>query len=143
MNGDDRLIFRINLAQQKLRAHCNQVLREQGIEVTLGQSGILFLLRRQDGQTMGQLSQALAVKNPTLTGLVDRLERSALVTRQASQDDRRAIRIYITPKGIEESDKAKTVIQRVNQEIKAGFSEDEIEAFKRVLNGIMAKFDQS
>jgi DNA-binding MarR family transcriptional regulator len=143
MNGDDRLIYRINLAQQKLRAHCNQVLRDQGIEVTLGQSGILFLLRREDGQTMGQLSAALAVKNPTLTGLVDRLERSGLVTRQASQDDRRAIRIYITRKGLDESDKAKTVIQGINQEIKAGFSENEIDAFKRVLDNILTKFNQS
>ncbi len=141
MRGDDRLIYRINLAQQKLRAHINHVLREQGVEVTLGQSGILFLLRREDGQTMGRLSQALAVRNPTLTGLVDRLERSALVTRKASRKDRRSTRIYITPKGVAESDRAKTVINRVNREIKAGFSEAEIDAFKRVLDNIMEKFD--
>jgi DNA-binding MarR family transcriptional regulator len=142
MTGDDRLIFRINLAQQKLRAHLNHVMRQAGLEVTLGQSGILFLLRREDGQTMSRLSRALAVKNPTLTGLVDRLERSRLVTRRASRNDRRAIRIYVTPQGIEESDRAKNVINRVNQEIKAGFSEGEIEVFKRVLGGIMEKFDQ-
>lgn len=143
MNGDDRLIYRINLAQQKLRAHCNQVLREEGVEVTLGQSGILFLLRRADGQTMGQLSAALAVKNPTLTGLVDRLERSGLVRRQASQEDRRAIRIHVTKKGIQESEKSKIVIKRVNQEIKDGFSKNEIDVFKRVLDGVLDKFEST
>ena len=89
---------------------------------------------------MTDLSKALAVKNATLTGLIDRLERSAFVMRRASKNDRRSIRIYITPEGIEECDKAKPVIKRVNEEIKDGFSQEEIEVFKRVLNSVFQKF---
>jgi len=140
MKDDDRLIYQIFMAQQKLQASINNTLITKSIKVTLGQAGLLFLLRRDDGQTMTELSKALAVKNATLTGLIDRLERSAFVMRKASKNDRRSFRIYITPEGIEESDKAKPVIKRVNEEIKSGFSQKEIEVFKRVLNSVFQKF---
>ena len=140
MKDEDRLIYLIFMVQQKLKASINSTLISEGIKVTLGQAGLLFLLRRDDGRTMTELSKALAVKNATLTGLIDRLERSAFVMRRASKDDRRSIRIYITPVGIEECDKAKPVIKRVNQEIKSGFSQEEIEVFKRVLHSVFQKF---
>ena len=140
MIDDDRLIYQIFMAQQKLQASINNTLIAEGIKVTLGQAGLLFLLRQDDGRTMTALSKALAVKNATLTGLIDRLERSGLVMRKASRKDRRAIRIYLTPAGIEECDKAKPVIKRANEEIKYGFSREEIDVFKRVLNSVFRKF---
>ncbi|CAB1065403.1 hypothetical protein D1BOALGB6SA_10200 [Olavius sp. associated proteobacterium Delta 1] len=143
MKTDDRLIYQIIMAQQKLRTYITNALFTEGIRVTLGQAGILFILQRDDGRTMTELSRALAVENSTLTGLIDRLERSAFVMRRASKNDRRSIRIYITPEGVAECDKAKPVIQRVNEEIKSGFSQEEIEVFKSVLNAVFQKFNPS
>jgi len=62
------------MAQQKLRTYITNALLTEGIKVTLGQAGILFLLQRDDGQTMTALSKTLGVKNATLTGLIDRLQ---------------------------------------------------------------------
>ena len=140
MKNDDRLIYQIFMAQQKLLASINNTLIAEGIRITLGQAGLLLLLQQNDGQTMTELSKALAVKNASLTGLIDRLERSAFVMRKAGKNDRRSIRIYITPEGTEECSKAKPVIKRVNEEIKSGFSPEEIEVFKRVLNSVLQKF---
>ena len=141
MQIDDRLIYLISMSQQKLWTYLKTALKSEGIRVTPAQAGILFLLKQENGQSMTELSKALAVKNATLTGLIDRLERSAFVTRRASKNDRRSIRIYLTPEGIEECEKAKPVIQRVNAEIKSGFSQEEIEVFKRVLNSTYQKFN--
>jgi len=143
MKTDDRLLYQIFTAQQKLRTYIANALLTRGIRVTLGQAGILFLLQQDDGQTMTELSKALAVQNATLTGLVDRLERSAFVMRKASKNDRRSIRIYITPQGTKECDKAAPVIKRANDEIKSGFSRKEVDVFKRVLTGVAEKFTSS
>lgn len=140
MKTDDRLIYQIFMAQQKLQTSINNTLIAKGIKITLGQAGLLFLLQQNDGRTMTELSKALAVKNASLTGLIDRLEKAAFVRRKASKNDRRSIRIYITPKGTEECDKAKPVIKSVNEEIKSGFSRGEIDVFKRILNSIFQKF---
>lgn len=142
MIAEDRLIYLVFMAQQKIRTHITNVLLAEGIKVTLGQVGILFLLQHDDGQTMTELSKTLAVANPTLTGLVDRLERSDFVRRQAGSDDRRSFRIYLTPDGIKECEKVKPIIKKINDQIKAGYSKEEIEVFKSVLQSFFNKFDK-
>jgi DNA-binding MarR family transcriptional regulator len=140
MKEDDRLIYLLFLAQQSLRTHIQAALLAEGVRVTLGQAGILFLLEGQDGQIMSELCTALGVDNSTLTGLVDRLERSGFVTRKAGRADRRRFRVYITREGMEEAKLAKPLIRRINGEIKSGFLPDEIETFKRVLRSLLDKF---
>ena len=140
---DNRLIFLIFSAQQKLRIYLNNALSAAGVRVTVAQAGILFLLKQKDGRTMTELSQILGIDNSTMTGLTDRLEKTGFAKRQASTGDRRASHIHITSEGLAEVEGAKRVIRQVNEEIKTGFSEEEIEAFKRVLNGFFDKFQRN
>lgn len=140
MKADDRLIYQLFMAQQNLRTYINNALLEGGIKVTLSQAGILFLLTERDGQVMTELSSSLAIDNSTLTGLVDRLERSGYVTRRPGDFDRRSFRIDITPHGAEESERAKSLIRRINQEIRSGFSQEEIETFTHVLRSVSERF---
>lgn len=140
MPTDDRLIYLVFTAQQKLKTYLNNTLSSEGVTVTPAQAAILFMLREKDGQSMSELSQVLSMDNSTVTGLVDRLQRSGLVTRRANPDDRRISLIRITPQGVEEIKKAKPVITRVNERIKAGLSEQEINTFKGILNSFFEKF---
>jgi DNA-binding MarR family transcriptional regulator len=140
MIKDDRLIFLVFSAQQKLKTYLNGALATAGVRVTTAQAGILFLLKQKDGRTMTELSQILGIDNSTMTGLTDRLEKAGFLKRHADPGDRRASHIHITPQGLAEVEGAKAVIRRVNEEIKTGFSKEEIEAFKRVLNGFFDKF---
>jgi len=139
---DDRLIFLIFTAQNKLRTYLNNALTAAGVRVTYVQAGILFLLKQSNGRTMSDLSQLISVDNSTLTGLVDRLEKAGFVFRQASPTDRRALLIHVTPEGIAEGEKAKAIIRGVNAEVKAGFSPAEVDIFKGVLRSFSAKFNK-
>jgi DNA-binding MarR family transcriptional regulator len=71
------------------------------------------------------------------------MERSRYVVRRPGDSDRRAFRISITPKGLEESNRARPLIRKINEEIKSAFSQEEIEIFKRVLRGLLEKFGKS
>jgi len=141
MPPDDRLIYLLFTAQQKLRTYLKKMMTKENVRVTTAQAGILFLLKQKDGRTMSELSQILSIDNSTITGLVDRLEKTGLVRRNASPHDRRASHVFINPQGIEEVDKAKKVIRMVNQEIKNGFSAEELESFNRILRSFFHKFD--
>ncbi|HOK06585.1 MAG TPA: MarR family transcriptional regulator [Syntrophales bacterium] len=141
--GEDRLIFLLFTAQNKLRTYINAALAAAEAKVTIVQAGILFLLKERDGRTMSDLSQYLGVDNSTLTGLVDRLERAGLVVRRPSPSDRRALIVEITPAGREEAQRAKGVIRPINEAIKEGFAPEEIAAFKAVLGAFGRKFDRN
>ncbi len=142
MVQDDRLIFLVFSAQQKLKAYLNAALSASGVRVTVAQAGILFLLKQRDGRSMTELSQILEIDNSTMTGLTDRLEKADFVRRHASPSDRRASQIHITPEGLQEVEGAKRVIRRVNEEIKEGFTGEDVESFKRVLNSFFSKFNR-
>jgi len=133
MPPDDRLIYLLFTAQQKLRTYLKKKMTKENVRVTAAQAGILFLLKQKNGRTMGELSQIISIDNSTITGLVDRLEKTGLVRRDASPHDRRASHVFINSQGLDEVDKAKRVIRAVNQEIKNGFSAADLESFNRIL----------
>jgi DNA-binding MarR family transcriptional regulator len=140
MPKDDRLIFLVFTAQLKLKTYLKNTFSEAGVTITPAQSGILFLLKAKNGQTMSELTQVLSIDNSTLTGLVDRLERAGFVKRNAGTLDRRASHVFITDRGSEEIDRAQAVIRRVNEQIKADFTESEVEAFKKILKSFFVRF---
>ena len=139
MQKDDRLIYLISRAQHGLMTHLKKALNAEGTNITPVQAGILFLLRKT-AHTMTELSRILSIDNSAITGLVDRLEKSGLAERTANPNDRRAYLIRITDKGKNEIDRAHVIIKKVNEEIKSGFSADEMETFKKVLNSLLEKF---
>lgn len=139
---DDRLIFLLYRAQNKLQNHLKERLAVAGVRITPAQAGILFLLKQKNGRTMTELSEALSTDNSAVTGLVDRLEKLGCIVRTPCANDRRAYRIHITAEGLREVETAKEVIRKVNAEIQEGFSEKEIEAYRKVLVGIFEKFSK-
>ena len=141
MPPDDRLIYLIFTAQQKLRTHLGNVMVRENVRVTPAQAGILFLLAEKDGRTMSELSRILSIDNSTLTGLVDRLEKAGLARRDASPNDRRASHVYISPEGVQEMKKARSIVGRVNREITDGFTPEELASFKKILRSFFHKFN--
>ena len=50
-------------------------------------------------ETVTVLAEACLLQQPTMTKVLDRMERSGLVTRQQDARDRRLVRVHLAPKG--------------------------------------------
>jgi DNA-binding MarR family transcriptional regulator len=140
MAVEDRLIFLISKVYQKLIMNLQKSFSESGIEVTPIQVMLLFFLQKMDGSSLTQISQGLMLENPTVTGLIDRLEKSGYVKRSDHPNDRRVYLIYLTEKGNKVANKALPIVKRLNEQIKEGYSGREIESFQKVLIGAFNKF---
>ncbi len=137
---DDRLLFLLSRSQHVLKNYLKKEFSRAGVDISPAQMGILFLLKLKDGRKMSEFSTALFIDNSAITGLVDRMEKAGLLERRSNPDDRRQNMIFITTKGLEEGNRAKRLSNRINEEIKSGFSNEEIEVFKRMLNSFFDKF---
>jgi DNA-binding MarR family transcriptional regulator len=80
------------LFRQVARVHGRAV---RSFEVSAVQANILALLWLEGAMTAGVLQEALALGSSTLTGAIDRMEKSGLVERTAVAGDRRAV--LLTP----------------------------------------------
>jgi DNA-binding MarR family transcriptional regulator len=140
MAVEDRLIFLISKVCQKLIINLQESFSDSGVEVTPIQVMLLFFLQKNDGLSLTQISQGLMLENPTVTGLIDRLEKSGYVKRSDHPNDRRVYLVYLTEKGNLVANKALPIVKKLNEEIKKGYSREEIEGFKKVLIGAFNKF---
>ncbi len=67
--------------------------------VSFPQYCLLGFLAQQDHLTMSEIAQRMGHTTAAATGLVDRLEKLGHVKRAHGVDDRRKIRVQITPTG--------------------------------------------
>jgi MarR family transcriptional regulator, lower aerobic nicotinate degradation pathway regulator len=74
----------------------NQVATEHDMSLT--QLRVLAILRDHE-PTMAQLASHLGLERSSVSGLVDRAVGRGLVRRDTSADDRRAVRVSLTPEG--------------------------------------------
>ena len=140
MAVEDRFIFLISKVCQKLIITLQKSFSESGIEVTPIQGMLLFFLQKNDGSSLTQISQGLMLENPTVTGLIDRLEKLGYVKRSDHPNDRRVYLVHITEKGKKVANKALPIVKKLNEEIKKGYSKEEVENFRKILTGAFNRF---
>ncbi|MGD8450502.1 MAG: MarR family transcriptional regulator [Phycisphaerae bacterium] len=75
------------------------LVEEHGL--TSPQAATLRAALRLDSASAGDLARAVRLSQPTVTGILDRLERRGLISRNRDPRDRRSILIRVTPEGIQ------------------------------------------
>jgi MarR family transcriptional regulator, 2-MHQ and catechol-resistance regulon repressor len=71
----------------------------QGSGLTAGQLGVLEVLLHLGPMHACDLSQKLLRSNANMTTVIDNLEKAGLVTRERTKEDRRFVRVALTPEG--------------------------------------------
>lgn len=104
-----------------------------GIDVTIEQWSVLYHLWKLDGQSQQQLCDATYRDKPSITRLVDNLEKLELVKRVASKEDRRINKIYLTKQAAELQMQTMEVANQTLNEALAGVTNGQIEIAKEVL----------
>src|SRR5690554_2463121 len=93
------LCYQLKATMKKVEKYITQELNRYG--VNLAQSFVLFSLLENDGSTLSEIGLRAQIENSSLTTMVDKLEKENLVERRSYPQDRRVIRLYLTPKGRE------------------------------------------
>jgi MarR family transcriptional regulator for hemolysin len=79
------------------------------------------------------LAKQLRIEGATLTRHLDRMEREGLIVRTRDGDDRRQIRVDMTPKGRALHRRLRTTAHAVGSRATAGISERDEATLRRVL----------
>ena len=103
------------------------------IDVTIEQWSVLYHLWKEDGLSQQQLCDATFRDKPSITRLVDNLEKLKMVTRVASKDDRRINKIFLTNEAKELQEQTMLVANQTLNEALAGVSNGQVELAKEVL----------
>ncbi len=77
-------------------------LRKEAVQlgITGGQATLLGQISQNPGIGLRALAELEGIATPTVSGLVDRLQRAGMLERVRSETDRRRIGLTITPEGV-------------------------------------------
>lgn len=136
---DTSVGFLLNRAARSMRRSLESRLVTHRLTAT--QYIVLELLAKKDGLSQSQLGSRLYFDNPTVTGVIDRLERDGLVERRRTSDDRRVINVFLSGKARELLRRISTVADDLDREAMQGFSQKEKTELIRTLNTIWEKMN--
>jgi DNA-binding MarR family transcriptional regulator len=106
--------------------------------ITHAQWATLFMLQRCRASTVAELARETQSDPGAMTRLLDRLEAKGFCRRQRSTDDRRVVRIELTPEGEIAAREVPIVLSQVLNEHLAGFSKAEWSQMKDMLKRMVA-----
>lgn len=106
---------------------------QAGLNLTIEQWSVLYHLWKEDGKSQQELCNATFRDKPSITRLVDNLEKLQLVKRVSSENDRRMNLIYLTKHAQKLQDQAMNLAEETLNEALETVPSDKIDVCKEVL----------
>jgi DNA-binding MarR family transcriptional regulator len=123
--------FLLGAIGRSQRTQMNEAL--SGIGLYAGQEMFLWRLWRQDGLTQSQLAERMCVQPPTVSKMLDRMEKAGLVMRRPDSDDSRVTRVYLTEQGRRSQDAVSEIWKNIERRLTEGLSVEERLLLRRLL----------
>lgn len=121
---------------QAFNQSLNKNFRENKVDLTREQWSILALLWEEDGKSQQFLADKSYRDRPSVTRLLDNLEKLQLVQRQADPNDRRSKLIFLTDKGKNMEKKVKEIVEKTVDLAIKNIKKEEIEFMKTIFDKI-------
>ena len=114
-------------------------------DLTSSQMDVLIYLRINEGKEIHQreIENWLRLKNPTVTGILNRLEEKGFIVRKTNPNDRRFRQIELTEKSIRILDEAKEEMETRDERIYSCMTEEERQILEELLDRILSHITES
>jgi DNA-binding MarR family transcriptional regulator len=128
---DDYICFNVGRVMRRVYEHYDSRLTP--FNLTTPQYMVFNALWMGDGITIGELGQRVALDGSTITGILDRMEKSGYVERRPNAEDRRSALVHLTEKAREVGPRIISFADELNSAIRKNFSAHDMAVFERVL----------
>lgn len=132
---DDYLAYLLSQASQAVSNEFRPCLAAADVSVI--EWRVLSTLADHPQISVGQLSDIVMCKQPTLSKAIDRMEAKGWVTRSLSRQDRRMIAVTIDEAGMKIARPLLVKAKEVEEAELSGFDEKEIQALKETLRDLV------
>lgn len=113
--------------------------RLKTLGITASQCAVLDYLFHSSKEEINQkdVEKALSLKNPTVTGLLQRLDEKGFVLTVPSTKDKRCKNIYLTEKAYDIQKRMEADRKKIDKELTIGMSKKEIQALQKMLSRVL------
>lgn len=111
----------------------------KGIGITSSQCEVLDYLFHCEKEEVNQkdIEKALNLKNPTVTGILQRLDEKGYILIVPNGKDRRKKNVHLTEKAYDIQRKMESDRRKIDKTLTLGMSKREIQALQKMLNRVL------
>jgi MarR family transcriptional regulator, organic hydroperoxide resistance regulator len=136
---EENLDYYINRTSQAIKNALFHDFKEHGHNITPEQWSVLAKLYYEDGISQKQIGDCLFKDKPTITRILDLMEKKNLIIRISDDKDRRKFKIYLTADGKNIVTALMPIAERFLNRLSNGVSEQELEVFI----GLLGKLEKN
>lgn len=104
------------------------------MDLTAAQGHVMgFIAMKKQPPCARDIEEAFHLSHPTVSGILNRLEKKGFIEFRPDKEDRRCKRIYILEKGLELIETMHRVIQHNEELLVHNFTDEEKDLFSRLL----------
>ncbi len=107
-----------------------------GLNLTIEQWSVLYQLWKEDGKSQQELCNATFRDKPSITRLVDNLEKLGLVKRVPAENDRRINKVHLTKQAQKLQEETMLLAEETLNEALEGVPPEHINLCKEVLQKV-------
>ena len=130
----EHICFNIGRVMRSVYEHYDS--RLSPFNLTTPQYMVFNALWIGDGITIGELGQRVALDGSTITGILDRMEKSGYVERRPNAGDRRSALVHLTERAREVGPQIIKFADELDESIRKRFSPADMVVFERVLHDL-------
>ncbi len=133
MKPEETVDYFLKIVWQTVANKYNQIASEYGITQALG---YMLINIHEEGTAVSQIATLSGVKSTSLSRILNNMQELGLIYRETDPADKRSVKIFLTPFGIEKRQIAKEVVRNFNEYLNRHISDKERLQLIKSLNKI-------
>ena len=133
MKPEETVDYFLKIVWQTVANKYNQIAAGYGITQALG---YMLINIHEEGTAVSQIATLSGVKSTSLSRMLNNMQDLGLIYRETDPEDKRSVKIFLTPFGAEKRQVAKDVVRKFNEYLNSHISDKERLQLIKSLNKI-------
>ena len=129
MNIQETVDFHLRSTLFATRRMYNLLAAENGITQGIG---YVLIHIGKEGVPATKIAPMMGMGTSSLTRLLKNMEKDGLIYRQSNEEDRRIVKVFLTPRGLDLRRKVRKLVIEFNKKLAEKIDPADMEAFVRV-----------
>jgi len=141
MTREETLDYQIRTTWHAIARMYNQQAAKYGGTMSVGY--VLLNIDRAEGVPATKIAPQMGLEARSLTRILKSMEEKKLIYRAPDRHDKRKVRIFLTPQGIEMKDRARETVLRFNHVMFEIVPQSKLNVFYEVMQTINRAIEQN
>ncbi|MDY0076853.1 MAG: MarR family transcriptional regulator [Bacteroidales bacterium] len=129
MNIQETVDFHLRSTLFATRRMYNLLAAENGITQGIG---YVLINVGKEGVPATKIAPMMGMSTSSLSRLLKTMEDDGLIYRESNEEDRRVVKVFLTPRGVELRSRVRKVVVEFNKKLSEKIDPADMEAFVRV-----------